>query len=105
MDHTIDMREDILRNRVDDVAHNLLISRDPHIIGRVGNMYLLLVSILGINELGRRRIRNFKRPHHASPTESGHNLSFPREKIFTGELAGRGSTNRSTDCGRRFHRC
>jgi hypothetical protein len=54
MTHTIDMREDILRKIIDDVGHNLLIPRDPDIIGRVGILYLLLVSIFSIDELGRR---------------------------------------------------
>jgi hypothetical protein len=56
MDHTIDMREDILKQRIDDVAHNMRIPRDPAIIGRVGNLYLLLVSILSINKLGGARL-------------------------------------------------
>lgn len=93
VNHTIDMRENVLRQRVDDVADDLLIPRDPDIIGRVGNLYLLLVSIFTIDELGRRQIGTFKQSHDASPTEGGQDLSLPREEIFPRELCGRGSTN------------
>jgi hypothetical protein len=54
MNKAIDIREDILRERIHDVAHNLLISHNPDIIGRVGNLNFFLLTIFTINELGRR---------------------------------------------------
>jgi hypothetical protein len=75
MNHTIDMREDIVRQRINNVAHNLLIPCDPGIIGRVGELNLFLVSILRINKLRRRQIRTFKHAHNSGATEVGQNLS------------------------------
>ena len=100
MNHTIDMRENVLRQRVADIAYDLLLSRDLDIIGRVGNLYLLLVSIFTIDELGRRQIGTFKQSHDVSSTEGGQDLSLPREEVVPRERCGTGSTNGHPSRGR-----
>jgi hypothetical protein len=57
------MRENILREGVDEKANNMVIPCNPSVIGGIGDSNLLLVGIVCLDELSRRQIGALKDPY------------------------------------------
>jgi hypothetical protein len=104
MNKAIDGGEDILGERIHEVADHLLIPSDPTNVGRFGNRDLLLFRILNIEHHGWSHIGSLEETHNSGTAKHGQNLGLPGEEVFAGNLDSWGDTDSTHTRGGRGRR-
>jgi hypothetical protein len=80
------VRKDIRGQRVQEIAHDRLISSDPDSICRACSLDLLFVSIFFFYELWRGDVSTLKEGQNLSATQSRKDKRFPEQKIALCQL-------------------